>query len=82
MRCGEGQKNISGVFIRAVIKAHKIPTPSPLYFRPDKTGSRAMYSQEFVDWMVERYHEDPEFFYKARLVAEGKSIPEPSVQSI
>lgn len=64
---GDGTKKINGNFLRYVIQAHNIPTPSRLYFRPDKVGSRPQYGSELVEWIVDQYDADKQFFYKAKL---------------
>ena len=47
----------------------------PKYFHIPKFGT-PRYSVDFVDWLVERYREDPEFFVKARAAYKSPSIPE------
>ena len=62
---GDTTRELTGPFINAVIKAHGIPSPSAMYYRPLREGSRAMYGEALVDWIVEEYAKDPQFFYKA-----------------
>lgn len=72
---GDVQKPVTGTMVRYIVKAHKIESPSSKYYRPEKLGSRAMYSRVFVDWIVEEYKRDNLFFYKAKLVAQEATIP-------
>jgi hypothetical protein len=62
---GEAQRKLNGAMIRDVRDAHGIVTPSKYYYRPGRADSRPMYSPAFVQWIVEQYRLDREFFYKA-----------------
>jgi hypothetical protein len=64
---GTNQKNLNGSMIRDIVKAHNIISPSRKYYRPGKAGSRAQYGQEFVDWIIDEYQKDTQFFHKTRL---------------
>ena len=60
-----GERILNGYHIRCVVKAHDIPNPSKMYYRPAITGGRAQYGEALVDWLEEEYGKDPEFFRKA-----------------
>lgn len=60
-----GTKTLNGFHVRCAVRAHQIPTPSKMYFRPDIPGSRPQYGNDLVVWLEEQYRQDSEFFYKA-----------------
>jgi hypothetical protein len=61
----QGERRLTGFKIRCVVKAHNIPNPSAMYYRPAIDGARAKYGEALVDWIEERYGRDQEFFRKA-----------------
>lgn len=69
---GDQRRPLTNTMIRWVRDAHNIPNPSKMYYRPDRDGSRAMYSPAFIDWIVEQYQKDRDFFFKARLSVVNK----------
>ena len=68
-----GTKALNGAMIRDIIKAHAVKSPTKMYYRPDKKGSRAQYGQALIDWIAGEYQKDPQFFHKAHLVAMPKA---------
>jgi hypothetical protein len=67
-------KRLTNTMIRWARDAHAIKTPSNMYYRPTLDGSRAMYDMAFVEWLIERYAEDPDFFYNAKItIARGSA---------
>lgn len=60
-----GERVLNGYHIRCVVRAHDIPTPSTMFYRPAIKGGRPQYGEAFVDWLEEQYGEDREFFRKA-----------------
>lgn len=67
------EKTLNGVHLRSVVKAHTISTPSRYYYRPVVPGSRPFYSECFVDWIVEQFQADPQFFHKAYKAANAEA---------
>lgn len=65
---GNGMRKLNGPMVREVRVAHNIQSPSKFYYRPGPDGSRAYYSSAFVQWMIEQYHKDSDFFFKARQI--------------
>jgi hypothetical protein len=63
------RRPLSPPMLRDVVKAHKIANPSRMYYRPQKSGSRAQYGQALVDWIIDEYTKDSEFFTKAHQAA-------------
>jgi hypothetical protein len=63
---GTERRVLNGSMIREVREAHNIQTPSRMYYRPEREGSRAYYGPEFVQWIIQQYDADADFFYKAR----------------
>jgi Protein of unknown function (DUF3644) len=59
--------HLTGPMINMIIKAHRIPNLSPMYYRPQKKSLGAMYGQALVDWIMKEYHKNPQFFYEAWL---------------
>lgn len=70
---GGQPKKLTNTMIRWARDAHGIQSPSKMYYRPGLDGSRAMYSPAFVEWLVEQYAQEPEFFYNAKLTIEQSS---------
>jgi len=69
---GSGAKTpLNGTHIRAVIKAHQVPTPSKMYYRPAIVGSRPQYGQDLIDWVEEEFRKDEQFFRKAMSTAKS-----------
>lgn len=58
-------KRLSGYHVRAVVGAHRIMSPSPMYFRGAIKGARPQYGREFVDCVYQQFGEDDKFFLKA-----------------
>jgi hypothetical protein len=72
------EKSLTGVYLRAVIIAYSIQTPSSYYYRPLVAGSRPFYSEALIDWIVEQYKEDSQFFRKAYETAYPKATEQPN----
>jgi len=66
------QKKLTEQMIRDTVKAYKIPTPSKMYYRQDKAGSRPTYGMDFVRFLIDGYKNDQEFFFKSRLIVKGQ----------
>ena len=56
---------MNGYYFRRAVEAHKIPSPSKLYYRPAIAGGRPQYGEEMVDWLVDEYQKNPDFFLDA-----------------
>lgn len=67
------EKFLNGIHLRSVVKAHAIPTPSKYYYRPVVPGSRPYYGESLVDWIVEQFQADPQFFRKSYEKANAES---------
>ena len=69
------QADIKAYDIQCIDKAYKIKSKREFFFRGIVKGSPGQYSQQFVDWISERYNQDNGFFEKtrARRKAEGKT---------
>ena len=52
--------------IQCVNKVYKIKSKSAYFYQGKVPGSPSQYSQTFVDWLIERYRRDEQFFLKAR----------------
>lgn len=61
----EQERTLTGAHLRAIVKAHNIKTPTEYYYRPDVYGSRPFYGEAIVNWIVQQFQADPQFFYKA-----------------
>lgn len=53
--------------IVAVVAAHRTNTRSEFFFQARVKNAPKQYSQKFIDWIIERYRQDPNFFVEARL---------------
>ena len=60
-----GKKHITAHDTLCVRRIHRINESKPQFYYKSKFSS-AQYSEEFVDWLVERYEEDHLFFEKTR----------------
>ena len=60
-----GERDMNGYYFRRAVEAHKIPSPSKLYYRPAIAGGRPQYGEEMVDWLVDEYQKNPDFFLDA-----------------
>lgn len=60
-----GKKHITAYDTLCVRKIYRIDESKPQFYYKSKFAS-AQYSEDFVDWLVERYDEDPLFFEKTR----------------
>ncbi|MEA1907259.1 MAG: putative DNA binding domain-containing protein [Euryarchaeota archaeon] len=60
-----GKKHITAHDTLCVRRIYRIDESKPQFYYKSKFAS-AQYSEEFVDWLVERYEEDPLFFEKTR----------------
>jgi len=67
IKWGSATKSMTSPMFRDVILAHGVESPSPMMYIPQKAGSRKQYGNCLADWIVERYKEDPDFFYKAHM---------------
>ena len=61
---GEGMMNSYDVY--CLNKVYKIKANRDYFFQGAVKGSPVQYSQALVDWMIERYRQDSEFFRKTR----------------
>lgn len=52
--------------IQCAIKVHGVKKRSEYFYQGRVKGSPGQYSQAFVDWLVQRYQRDGEFFAKAK----------------
>lgn len=52
--------------IQCVNKVHSVKKRADWFYQGKVVGSPSQYSQAFVDWIVERVKQDPQFFAKAR----------------
>ena len=52
--------------IRCVNKIYNVKTRNEYFYQGKVKGSPGQYSQALVDWLIERYRQDNEFFRKAR----------------
>ena len=58
--------------IQCVNKVYKIKAQSKYFYQGKVKGSPAQYSRAFLDWLIERYKEDDQFFEKTRQKAKKK----------
>jgi hypothetical protein len=65
-----GKVNVTGHQVQCIRRAHGIDQ-NPTYSHQPKFATR-QYSAAFLDWMVDQYNRDAEFFTKARLVGARK----------
>lgn len=63
---------INAFDIQCVNKVHKIKAQSKYFYQGKVKGSPGQYSQAFVEWLIERYEEDDQFFHKTREKAKKK----------
>ena len=54
---------------RCVVKAHGIRLRPECFYRGTVKGSPAQYSPAFVDWLIQQYRGDQQFFVKAKAKA-------------
>jgi hypothetical protein len=59
--------------IQCVNKAHGVKKRAEWFYQGKVVGSPSQYSQGFVDWIVERVKQDPQFFVKARQASKKTS---------
>ena len=59
--------------IQCVNIAHSVKKRAEWFYRGKVVGSPSQYSEAFVDWIVVRVKQDPEFFVKARQAAKKTS---------
>ncbi len=52
--------------IQCVNKVYKIKSKPEYFYQGKVPGSPSQYSQAFVDWLIEQYRRDEQFFLKAR----------------
>jgi hypothetical protein len=64
---GEGSK-INQHDIRCIVAVYKIPNRPDFYYRSSLQGS-PQYSEGFIDWILQKYKQDPAFFATTRLKA-------------
>ncbi len=60
-----GKKHITAHDTLCVRRIYQIDESKPQFYYKSKFAS-AQYSEDFVDWLVERYEEDPLFFEKTK----------------
>lgn len=59
--------------IQCVNKAHGVKQRSEYFYQGAVKGSPAQYSQAYVDWLLQQYNKDHQFFVKARNTAKLKT---------
>lgn len=52
--------------IQCVVKVYKIEKRSDYYYQSSVKGSLKQYSQAFIEWLIEEFNEDNEFFDQVR----------------
>ena len=52
--------------LQCVNKTYKIKTQTDFFYQGSVKGSPGQYSQKFVDWLVQQYCQDKQFFQKTR----------------
>jgi hypothetical protein len=72
----ENTIKVTDRLIQDVIVAHDVQLRSKMLYKP-LPDSRTQYSQAFVDWMIEEYTNDSQFFYKAREARRSKTKLQP-----
>ncbi len=66
---GEGtHRTLSGRHISAIQKVHKKSGPG-IFYRSGKKGSRPLYGEGFVRWVIDEFEKDDLFIYKAVMAA-------------
>ncbi len=52
--------------VQCILKVHQVQKRLELYYQSEVKNSPKQYSHQLVDWIVERYKQDKEFFEKTR----------------
>ena len=60
-----GKQNVNPHDILSVRKVHRIDETKPEFYYKPKFGS-PMYSEAFIDWLIEQYSQNPDFFNESR----------------
>lgn len=63
---------INSFDIQCVNKVYRIKTKSEYFYQGKVKGSPGQYSQKFVDWLIDKYRRDNQFFHKTRTKAKTK----------
>jgi hypothetical protein len=61
--------------IQCVNKAHGVRQRPEYFYQGTVKGSPGQYSPAFVDWLIQQYHRDPQFFLKAKAKAKTTTTP-------
>jgi hypothetical protein len=61
-----GEQVLNGYDIQCVVAIHNIRQRSEFFYRGTVKGSPGQYSPHFVDWVANRWEQDPVFFVKVR----------------
>jgi len=61
--------------IQSINKAHSVKKRAEWFYQGKVTGSPAQYSQTFMDWLLERFKQDADFFANSRISARSKKSP-------
>ena len=64
--------------IQCVNKVHDVKKRADWFYQGKVVGSPSQYSQAFVDWIVERVKQDPQFFENAREKVKVKKCTPPT----
>ena len=65
-----GKKIVNGTHVLYIRRAFNIETNGQFCYTQNHTSPK--YSQAFVNWIVEQFNADPDFFDKAKAVADQK----------
>ena len=62
----EGETTVTTYDITCIVSVYSIKKRPENYYKGRVEGSPGQYSNGFVEWIVNQYHNDPSFFRKAR----------------
>ena len=61
-----GVKTINSYDIQSINRKHKVKKKAEWFYQGAVVGSPSQYSKAFVEWVIERFGQDKNFFVKAR----------------
>jgi EC042_2821-lke REase len=67
-----GKVTVTAHDIQCLVVNHDIKKRSEFFYQGRVPGSPGQYSTQLVDWVVQHYERDPEFFTSERRQAKGK----------
>lgn len=65
--------NIKPFDVQSVVKVHNVEKRSEHFYHGTVTGSPKQYSEAFVEWLINQYQKDPNFFQVARKKAKARA---------